>query len=1438
MLLEQRRIQVTLAQPAPSGGVYVTLSSSDTTKLTVSPTTLIIPETATTSSVQPLLTGLDFGSATLTASALGSGLTGDSQTVLIGATLGFSPPSLTISGPGTTQNLLLNLPVPAPAGGLTVTLSSSNPAAATVPATLTFPAGASSLSVPVTSSGPGSTVIHASALPNLPDTTATVTVLALSSIGLPSNFNVPLGAPVAFPITLGAAAPAGGVVVTLTSGDTLKVTVSPGTVLIPEGATTPSVQPQLTSVNIGTVAITASANGYATAVVNVQATATVTFSPTSIVFTSLGTQRVLLALSASAPPGTTQAGRCESPDPNQCSITVNLSSDNPAVATVQQSVSYFPDGSSQAINQIPITAVGQGTTIIHAGAPPYIPDTTLMVTVGGPLQPPVANAGGSQTVAIGATVQLNGTGTDPQGLPLTYQWSLTKPAGSAAALSNAGAQNPTFVADKFGTYTAQLIVTNGTLSSAPATVAITTQRPKPIANAGAAQSVIAGSTVNLSGSGSSVDNSPLTYAFTLSPPSGSGATLSGANTKTPSFVADIVGTYTVQLIVNDGFLNSDPSTVTITATPPAGGPASITASSGTPQTTNLNQAPCAPLTALGKDSLGNPLSGVTITFTAPSSGPSGTFAGSVTTATAVTDGSGTATAPVFTGNGTTGSYTVTASVAGVSTPASFALTNAAGAPPSISATSGTSQAATVGASFAAPLVATVTGSQCGNSVMVTFAAPGSGAGGTFAGGGTTATVTANGSGVATSPVFTANAIPGGYSVTASAPGSNQASFALTNLPAAGSGGITISGVFVGQNLQAAVTLTLAQPAGPSGVQVNVSSGDPSKLLVAGRSGDVGQGSLPQAAVVEANSSTTTIFVQALGSSGTVTVSASGSDGSSGTGAISLTPSGFVLFGPSGAGVSSFSTGIGVNTPLTITAARLDSSFNFVEPQPLRTGSSATVAVNTSDAGVGTVSPAAGVTLTSQNSSVNAQFTAVGVGSATITAVVPPGFSTPAANTNMLTANVTPSGLTAGNTSVGNNLETTTNVVLNGAAPSGGLAVTVTSSDSSKLLLSTASDTAGSGFLVLNVPAGLSHTQDFYVQGLAGGGTVTYTATAPGFGTNTGTVALTPSGIVVAGPFGVGVSFPTAIGATPSSITLYSVQVNNGTFPVQQVRGGATVSIGVTSSNTAVGTIASSPLTIAGGSSSALTSFQPLAAGSTTIAASMPPGFSYAGSVTATVAKPGISVTDQATIGMNLEIAGTFVLGEGAPAGGLTVTLISGASNLLLSNSATTAGSGTIPIVLKAGDTSGTFYLQGLASSGSAPYTVSAPGYQSRTGTINFGPSGLTLGSTYGAGFFVPTPATVGTPLPLTVSTVLLDGAGNPVGGPQQLAAGYTLSASLTSSDTAVGTVPPQITITGGQSAAMAQFTPKKTGIAILSVSNPPGYTPPAGKYSSLTVNVQ
>jgi len=99
----------------------------------------------------------------------------------------------------------------------------------------------------------------------------------------------------------------------------------------------------------------------------------------------------------------------------------------------------------------------------------------------------------------------------------------------------------------------------------------------------------------------------------------------------------------------------------------------------------------------------------------------------------------------------------------------------------ITATGGSAQSAVINTAFALPLKATVKESGVNQSgISVTFTPPASGASGSFSG---PTTVNTDGSGVATSPTFTANNIGGIYNVVASLAGGTQiANFALTNLP--------------------------------------------------------------------------------------------------------------------------------------------------------------------------------------------------------------------------------------------------------------------------------------------------------------------------------------------------------------------------------------------------------------------------------------------------------------------------------------------------------------------------------------------------------------------------------------------------------------------------------------------------------------------------------
>lgn len=184
---------------------------------------------------------------------------------------------------------------------------------------------------------------------------------------------------------------------------------------------------------------------------------------------------------------------------------------------------------------------------------------------------PVAKAGEDREVVEGDTVRLDGSASsDANDDELSYQWRFTsRPSGSAAALTDTAAVAPEFIADETGTYVLELVVNDGELDSAPVTVTITVTQAnvKPVANAGADQSVIEGDTVTLDGSTSSdPDGDTITYTWRfVSTPSGSAAALSDVDVVAPTFTADVPGSYLLALVVNDGEKDSAEDRVTVTA---------------------------------------------------------------------------------------------------------------------------------------------------------------------------------------------------------------------------------------------------------------------------------------------------------------------------------------------------------------------------------------------------------------------------------------------------------------------------------------------------------------------------------------------------------------------------------------------------------------------------------------------------------------------------------------------------------------------------------------------------------------------------------------------------------------------------------------------------------------------------------------------------------
>jgi len=221
--------------------------------------------------------------------------------------------------------------------------------------------------------------------------------------------------------------------------------------------------------------------------------------------------------------------------------------------------------------------------------------------------------------------------------------------------------------------------------------------------------------------------------------------------------------------------------------PSSNPPNQMTLVAGTPQTAILGTAFATGLQVALSNGDGCPVTsaaaGIPITFSAPSSGASGMFSASGSnTAIVGADASGTVAAPPFTANTAAGSYTVTASSQYGSV--SFSLTNtAAGVPARIVAIPLKSRSARVMSRYPQPLQVKVLDSG-GNPVAgttVTFTLGSSAlsacgtttspsASATFTDGDTQATATTGITGVASSPLPTANSTAGSFSATAAVAG--------------------------------------------------------------------------------------------------------------------------------------------------------------------------------------------------------------------------------------------------------------------------------------------------------------------------------------------------------------------------------------------------------------------------------------------------------------------------------------------------------------------------------------------------------------------------------------------------------------------------------------------------------------------------------------------
>lgn len=279
----------------------------------------------------------------------------------------------TVQGGGTVSATVA-LTAPAPAAGAVVSLTSSNTAAVTVPATLTVSAGATSAATPsvATSAVSSNTTSVISATYNGVTRSATMTVTAapaeppppapsatLATVSI-SPASVQGGSSASTTVTLTAPAPSGGAVVAFSSSN--PVATVPSTMTVPAG-----VNSRVVVEFVSTSPVTSTTTSVVSATYNgVTRTATVTVTPPpppqpggaldsltlspATVQTGTVSTSATLAFTALTPTG---------------GATVSLASNNTSIATVPGTVTV-PANSSTGAFPVTINASAVGTATISA----------------------------------------------------------------------------------------------------------------------------------------------------------------------------------------------------------------------------------------------------------------------------------------------------------------------------------------------------------------------------------------------------------------------------------------------------------------------------------------------------------------------------------------------------------------------------------------------------------------------------------------------------------------------------------------------------------------------------------------------------------------------------------------------------------------------------------------------------------------------------------------------------------------------------------------------------------------------------------------------------------------------------------------------------------------------------------------------------------------
>jgi hypothetical protein len=225
---------VTLRDPAPAGGLLVTLSSDKSSAVVPPSVQIAAGKSSATFPVTTSVVSVDVQATIKAAANAESASTVLAIRVPAPQRITFSPSELTGGRKGT---LTVDLTVPAPAGGLIVKLTSSI-SSLVLPASITVPAGKASVTVPIST-----TVVASDVTAKVTASANGIAVVANLSIKTPRVVSVVAtpssvlgGKPISFVVTLTGVAPASGTTLTMSSSN--PALVIPGTMKVPAGKST------------------------------------------------------------------------------------------------------------------------------------------------------------------------------------------------------------------------------------------------------------------------------------------------------------------------------------------------------------------------------------------------------------------------------------------------------------------------------------------------------------------------------------------------------------------------------------------------------------------------------------------------------------------------------------------------------------------------------------------------------------------------------------------------------------------------------------------------------------------------------------------------------------------------------------------------------------------------------------------------------------------------------------------------------------------------------------------------------------------------------------------------------------------------------------------------------------------------------------------------